>query len=1083
MADIAVLGLQIDASGAIKGIQAAEGKLLSLEQAFGKVQKAAAVAFGATLGVAVGLVVKNTIEAERAFSLLEARVKATGGAAGFTAEQLARMAGDLQKVSTFGDEAIMDMQRLLLSFKSIRGDTFVQAQKAIIDLGAQMGSLEQAATALGKALADPERASRMLKSAGVDLTDAQEQGIKTAIELNDVMAAQAIILQAVEDRSKGTALAMRNTLGGAFTGLKEAFGDLFEAPENTGGITSVINGLTDNLQTATRLVVVLGATIATALFSGAVASAFASIIAQLKALNVAIGISTVAAQGLRSVMTLMGGPWVAGITAAVLALGSAWVYFAGKADEAKKASDNLKKSLDELSYQGIEQKFADKMKEIENATRQLQQLEQGGGSISAGKKRDEINALEDEARAISKVLLERQKLMREGGGLALPTVAVVFDREAEEKAKEARDKETKRIDDFLDKLRSQIEELNKLRKEFAVRSAAAMDMSGAGTADLTQQIRERDEYTEAVKKGADLELRMLIALTQAREEYRKALEGTGASALPLMAGPEATTQVVIEPAESSQSKFQEFFGWLSTEVGLSADNVGGAFLETFSNIAARGKVTFGDFFATVSGLLKDIGGKAAAFASGPLAIAAVGASIIEGIISNGDAKRKAAIDALNADMDAFNDAIKSFVDSFRVQGSQFQEEIERINNFVAERREQLTELDNLLTTTAFNELRAVRNSRAGAGMSELEQVDAAIAARTRALATLGEGPKNDVAIKQLMEYRRQLELLNLTTEEAIAAAKKAKEQRNEEMQLDLEVRRLQALGLDDEAKALRDKMARDREIAEAVKNDADETTLAMLRLVHGLKAAATAAEELKKAERVERERQFTLGGLDAAIAREMGNTDEAEAIERDIERQRILAEVTDATVKAKYEELFALQDSNRALNELKKAAELLAEQQMRSEDLEVRRLMATGKTMEAEELRFQLEQARELRRAEGELARGEITQEIFDKLREVLGLEADVFANRNQGATDPAGASAASASRGGTGQLSNLATAQVQDIDRVVGELTTIRVRAGQLVQLMTALVRGGGILGAVNAGIQGQTQNQSLLNGNLVVS
>jgi hypothetical protein len=35
----------------------------------------------------------------------------------------------------------------------------------------------------------------------------------------------------------------------------------------------------------------------------------------------------------------------------------------------------------------------------------------------------------------------------------------------------------------------------------------------------------------------------------------------------------------------------------------------------------------------------------------------------------------------------------------------------------------------------------------------------------------------------------------------------------------------------------------------------------------------------------------------------------------------------------------------------------------------------------------------------------------------------------------------------------------------------------------MTALVRGGGILGVVNAGIQGQTQNQSLLNGNLVVS
>jgi hypothetical protein len=1079
-ADLAVLGLVVDASGAIKGIQAAEGKLVSLEQSFGKVQKAAAVAFGAGLGLAIGLVVKNTIEAERAFTLLEARVKATGGAAGFTAEQLARMAGDLQKVSTFGDEAIMDMQRLLLSFKSIRGDTFIQAQKAIIDLGAQMGSLEQAATVLGKALADPERASRMLKSAGVDLTDAQKQGIETAIKLNDVMRAQSIILQAVQDRSEGTALAMRNTLGGALTALREAFGDLFEAPENTGGITAAINGLTDNLKTATRIAVVLGATIATALFGGAVAGAFASITAALKALNVAIGISTVAAQGLRAVMATMGGPWVAGITAAVLALGSAWVYFAGKADEAKNASDDLKKSLDELSYKGIEQKFAEKIKEIENATRQLQQLGGAGSTIAVEKKREEINALEDEARAITKVLQERQKLIRGGAGVALPSVAVVFDPEAEAKAKEARDKETKRIDDYLDKLRSQIAELNKLREEFAVRSTAAMDMSGAGTADLQQQIKERDEYTDAVEKGANTELRLLIALTQAREEYRKAL-GTGATALPLMAGPEATTTDVVDPPLGALPKWKEFLASISELAAQVGENMGDAFMETFSNIAARGKVTFGDLFATASGILKSIGGKAAAFAKGPLAVAAVGASILESVISRGDAERKAAIDALNADMDAFNDAIKSFADSFRVQGSRFEEETRRINEFLASQREKITELDSLLTITAFRALEGVRNSPAGAGMSEGEQVDAAIEARSKSLRALGKDPATDVAIKQLMEYKRQLEALNKTTEEAIEAAKKAREERNKEMQGDLEVRRLQALGQDDEAKALRNQMARDREIAQAVANDADETTMALLRLVHGLEAAADAAKELEEAERVERERQFTIGGLDAAIAREKGNTEEADAIERDIERQRILAEVTDATIQAKYEELWALEDTNRAARKAAEAIQLLADQAAISEDLEVRKLMATGKTMEAEELRFQLEQKRELLRAEADFASGLITQEILDQLREVLGLEADVFANRNL--VPPSNESAASAQRGGAGQISNLATAQVQDIDRVVGELTTIRVRAGQLVQLMTALVRGGGILGVVNAGIQGQTQNQSLLNGNLVVS
>src|SRR6187399_3524754 len=48
-------------------------------------------------GALVGAIVKNTAEAEKAFALLENAVKASGGAAGFTANQLADMATELQK--------------------------------------------------------------------------------------------------------------------------------------------------------------------------------------------------------------------------------------------------------------------------------------------------------------------------------------------------------------------------------------------------------------------------------------------------------------------------------------------------------------------------------------------------------------------------------------------------------------------------------------------------------------------------------------------------------------------------------------------------------------------------------------------------------------------------------------------------------------------------------------------------------------------------------------------------------------------------------------------------------------------------
>ena len=910
-ADLAVLGLVIDASGAIKGIQAAEGKLVSLEQSFGKVQKAAAVAFGAGLGLALGAFVKNTIDAEREVAMLESRIKSTGGVAGFTAQQLVRIGGELQRVSTFSGGAIAGMQELLLTFTNVRGDNFTSASKAILDMATVMkGDLKGAAIQVGKALNDPVLGATALTKVGVLLSESQKETIKQMVALNDIAGAQSIILKELATEFGGAAEAARNTLGGALTGLKEAFGDLFESPDSVEGMAEAINGLTDNLKTATRMAVVLGATIATALFGGAVAGAFASITAALKALNVSIGITTVAAQGLKMVMTTMGGQWVVGITAAVLALGSAWVYFAGKADEAKDAADDLKKSLDELSYKGIEQKFAEKIKEIENATRQLQQLGGAGSTIAVENKRKEINALEDEARAITKVLQERQKLIRGGAGVALPSVAVVFDPEAEAKAKEARDKETKRIDDYLDKLRSQIAELNKLREEFAVRSAAAMDMSGAGTADLKQQIKERDEYTDAVEKGANTELRLLIALTQAREEYRRALDA-GQTAIPLMAGPEATTQVVIEPAVASLSKFQEFFEQLRIGAQLVGENMGDAFMETFSNIAARGKVTFGDLFATASGILKSIGGKAAAFASGPLAIAAVGASILGDIISRGKAERKAAIDALKADMDAFTDAITGFAESFRVRGSQFAEDTRRNTEFAEKQRKEIAELDNVLTRTAFRLLQATGGD-----------VDAAIRRRTEQLQRDRPfaDPFDDVAVKQLMQYKEQMEQLTQVTKEATAAAEDARRVREQERNDDLDVRRLQAIGRDEEADALR----------------------------------------------------------------------------------------------------------------------------------------------------LQIAQDKERRQAERDLSEGEITRDTFDKLIEVLRLEQQAQTGATQTTSGP---------------IQSLAAAQVQDIDRVVGELTTIRVRSGQVVSLLTQLVRGGGIIGAVNNGLQSTTSRTQVILGNTVVS
>ena len=64
----------------------------------------------------IGQIISSTIEAEQAMAQLDAAVRSTGGAAGYTAEQLAQMAAAEQKLTTYGDEAIMQAQAVMLAY-------------------------------------------------------------------------------------------------------------------------------------------------------------------------------------------------------------------------------------------------------------------------------------------------------------------------------------------------------------------------------------------------------------------------------------------------------------------------------------------------------------------------------------------------------------------------------------------------------------------------------------------------------------------------------------------------------------------------------------------------------------------------------------------------------------------------------------------------------------------------------------------------------------------------------------------------------------------------------------------------------
>ena len=188
---------------------------------------------------------------EKAEVKLEAVIKATGGAAGKSAEELKKTASALQDVTTYGDEAILSGQSILLTFKEIKGTTFDRATKAMLDMSTVMdGDLKGAALQVGKALNDPIKGINALARAGVSFTQAQKDQIKAMVEAGDMAGAQAMILKELESEFGGAAEAIGGTGIGAWEKFKNVMGDV---GESVGGLLlDQLNKILPALQSAAK---------------------------------------------------------------------------------------------------------------------------------------------------------------------------------------------------------------------------------------------------------------------------------------------------------------------------------------------------------------------------------------------------------------------------------------------------------------------------------------------------------------------------------------------------------------------------------------------------------------------------------------------------------------------------------------------------------------------------------------------------------------------------------------------------------------------------------------------------------------
>lgn len=208
---------------------------------------------GAVFGIGVGTVfnkfIQETKNAQNEQAQLAAVLRSTGQAAGYSLDQLNKMATGFANASLFSEGEINQAQTRLLSYTGIVGEEFPRAMQAVIDMSARLGvSVEQSAETIGKALDIPSQGLTALSKQGFRFTEDQKKLVEQLEKAGKTAEAQGIVLAALESSYGGAAAAARDTLGGALQALQNQIDSLMTGDDGSvNGLTASVNDLTDVL--------------------------------------------------------------------------------------------------------------------------------------------------------------------------------------------------------------------------------------------------------------------------------------------------------------------------------------------------------------------------------------------------------------------------------------------------------------------------------------------------------------------------------------------------------------------------------------------------------------------------------------------------------------------------------------------------------------------------------------------------------------------------------------------------------------------------------------------------------------------
>jgi hypothetical protein len=217
-------------SGFSKGVDGAVQNLTGLS-----LESLGAAGAITALGAGLKASIDAAAEAQRVMAQTESVIKATGGAAGFTAEQIAALANREAALTGIDDEVVQSGENMLLTFRNIGGSTLPRATRAMEDMAVAMAQgdasavdLKSTAIQLGKALNDPLNGMTALQRVGVTFSAEQKKLIKSMMEVNDIAGAQGVILQELESEFGGAAAAAGGTFEGSMNKLKTTVGNVEE---------------------------------------------------------------------------------------------------------------------------------------------------------------------------------------------------------------------------------------------------------------------------------------------------------------------------------------------------------------------------------------------------------------------------------------------------------------------------------------------------------------------------------------------------------------------------------------------------------------------------------------------------------------------------------------------------------------------------------------------------------------------------------------------------------------------------------------------------------------------------------------